>query len=73
MNADQTPVQTQHARLLRSMLTGRYLLFGSAEPDDPLIYVRFPVPNDNVEVGHYDTQIHGPRVQSDDSENVTTA
>ena len=37
-----TPVQTKHARLVRSMLTGRYLLFGSANPKDELYYDAFP-------------------------------
>ena len=43
LNSDGTPVQTKNARLIRSMLTGRYLLFGSAEPDDPLLHHSFPV------------------------------
>ena len=29
-----TPVQTKHCRLMRSVLIGRYLLFGASEPSD---------------------------------------
>ena len=42
VHADMTPVQTRDARLKRSMLTGRYLLFGSAKVDDKLFYQKFP-------------------------------
>ena len=41
-NSNGTPVQTKDARLKRSMLTGRYLLFGSAQPNDELYEVEFP-------------------------------
>ena len=41
-NPDGTLVQTKDARLARSILTGRYLLFGSAKPDDELYVVQFP-------------------------------
>ena len=52
VHPDQTPVETTHARLLRSMLTGRYLLYGSAQPDDPLVHVSFPpVVNDDSRAG----------------------
>ena len=34
--------QTKNARLARSILTRRYLLFGSAKPDDELYVVKFP-------------------------------
>ena len=50
VNKDNTPVQTVRARLLRSMITGKYLLFGSAEPHDPILVSSFPnmsVENDN--------------------------
>ena len=46
--SDGTPVQTKHARLVRSMLTGRYLLFGSANPKDELYYDSFPVIDDGL-------------------------
>ena len=42
VNSDGTPVQTKNARLVRSMLTGRYLLFGSAKPNDELFHADFP-------------------------------
>ena len=42
VNDDGTPVQTRDARLMRSMLTGRYLLFGSAKEDDELFHQKFP-------------------------------
>ena len=42
VHADGTPVQTKDARLMRSMLTGRYLLFGSAKEDDELFHQKFP-------------------------------
>ena len=52
VHSDQTPVETAHARLLRSVLTGRYLLFGSAQPDDPLVRVSFPpIVNDDSGAG----------------------
>ena len=53
VHTDQTLVQTKHARLVRSMLTGRYLLFGSANPKDELYYDSFPVIDDGlVSVNH---------------------
>ena len=53
VHTDGTPVQTKHARLVRSMLTGRYLLFGSASPKDELYYDSFPEIDDGpVGVGY---------------------
>ena len=54
VHPDHTPVQTKNARLMRSMLTGRYLLFGSAEANDELYYADFPEidPNGPAGVGH---------------------
>ena len=48
---DGTPVQTKHARLVRSMLTGRYLLFGAASPKDELYHAEFPEIDTNGLVG----------------------
>ena len=36
------PIQTSKARLKRSLITGKYLLFGSAEENDQLIRSEFP-------------------------------
>ena len=36
------PIQTSKARLKRSLITGKYLLFGSAEEKDQLIRSEFP-------------------------------
>ena len=36
------PIQTSKARLKRSLITGKYLLFGSAEENDQLIQTSFP-------------------------------
>ena len=36
------PIQTSKARLKRSLITGKYLLFGSAEEKDQLITSEFP-------------------------------
>ena len=58
LNPDDTPVQTVRARLLRSMITGKYLLFGSAEPNDPILVSSFPNDSDDSD-------------DSDDSENLT--
>ena len=37
-----TPVQTKHCRLMRSVLTGHYLLFGASEPSDQILEIEFP-------------------------------
>ena len=37
-----TPVQTKHCRLMRSVLTGQYLLFGASEPSDKILEIEFP-------------------------------
>ena len=37
-----TPVQTKHCRLMRSVLTGHYLLFGASEPSDKILEIEFP-------------------------------
>ena len=37
-----TPVQTKHCRLMRSVLTGRYLLFGASEPSIQMLEIEFP-------------------------------
>ena len=36
------PIQTSKARLKRSLITGKYLLFGSAKEKDQLITSEFP-------------------------------
>ena len=36
------PIQTSKARLKRSIITGKYILFGSAEENDQLIQTSFP-------------------------------
>ena len=51
VHSDQTPVQTKDARLMRSMLTGRYLLFGSAKIDDELFYQSFPEIDESAPAG----------------------
>ena len=51
VNPDQPPVQTKDARLMRSMLTGRYLLFGSAKVDDELYYQSFPEIDESAPAG----------------------
>ena len=43
------PLQTKHARLKRSLLTGKYLLFGAAKESDTLIESDFPY-EDNVDI-----------------------
>ena len=40
--AEGFPIQTSKARLKRSLITGKYLLFGSAEENDQLIRSEFP-------------------------------
>ena len=40
--AEGFPIQTAKARLKRSIITGKYILFGSAEENDQLIHPRFP-------------------------------
>ena len=50
-NSNGTPVQTKDARLKHSMLTGRYLLFGSAKPNDELYEVEFPKIDETSPVG----------------------
>ena len=74
VNPDNTPVQTKNARLLRSMLTGRYLLFGSAEPNDPLLYQSFPVVDENGRAGvrHISVQTHNVEDQLDSVEDLVT-
>ena len=42
MTAEGLPIQTSKARLKRSLITGKYLLFGSAEENDQLIRSEFP-------------------------------
>ena len=37
-----TPVQIKHCRLMRSVLTSRYLLFGASEPSDQILEIEFP-------------------------------
>ena len=37
-----TPVQTKHCRLMGSVLTGLYLLFGASEPSDQILEIEFP-------------------------------
>ena len=41
--AEGFPIQTSKARLKRSLITGKYILFGSADKDDKLIHTAFPV------------------------------
>ena len=53
VNEDGSPVQTKHARLVRSMLSGRYLLFGSAEPKDELYHASFPIVDDGLVSNNY--------------------
>ena len=40
--AEGFPIQTARARLKRSMITGKYILFGSADENDQLIHTPFP-------------------------------
>ena len=40
--AEGFPIQTSKARLKRSLITGKYLLFSSAEENDQLIQSSFP-------------------------------
>ena len=40
--AEGFPIQTARARLKRSIITGKYILFGSADENDQLIHTRFP-------------------------------
>ena len=40
-SAEGFPIQTSKARLKRSLITGKYLLFGSAEENDQLIQSSF--------------------------------
>ena len=40
--AEGFPIQTAKARLKRSMITGKYILFGSADDTDQLIHTPFP-------------------------------
>ena len=40
------PVQTAKARLKRSLITGKYILFGSAEENDQLVISKFPCESD---------------------------
>merc|ERR1712089_10551 len=42
MTPEGLPIQTSKARLKRSLITGKYLLFGSAEENDQLIRSEFP-------------------------------
>ena len=42
---DGNVIQTRNRRLKRSYLTGRYLLFGTSNPDDVLIESQFPEVN----------------------------
>ena len=42
VHSNGTPVQTKHCRLMRSVLTGRYLLFGASEPSDKILEIEFP-------------------------------
>ena len=37
-----TAVQTKHCRLMRSVLTGCYLMFGASEPSDQILKIEFP-------------------------------
>ena len=39
---DGFPIRTQNCRVKRSVISGRYLLFGHAEPGDQLVRVDFP-------------------------------
>ena len=43
------PIQTKKARLKRSLLTGKYILFGSSDEGDQLIESEFSC-DDNVDV-----------------------
>ena len=43
------PIQTAKARLKRSLITGKYLLFDSLEEDDQLIRSKFPC-KENVNI-----------------------
>ena len=40
--AEGFPIQTARARLKRSIITGKYILFGSADENDQLIHTPFP-------------------------------
>ena len=40
--AEGFPIQTAKARLKRSIITGKYILFGSADKNDQLIHTTFP-------------------------------
>ena len=40
--AEGFPIQTAKARLKRSIITGKYILFGSADENDQLIHTTFP-------------------------------
>ena len=56
------------------MLTGRYLLFGSAELDDPLLYQSFPIVDENGRAGvrHISVQTQGAEDQLDSVEDILT-
>ena len=49
--AEGFPIQTAKARLKRSLITGKYILFGSAEENDQLVKYEFPCePTVNVQM-----------------------
>ena len=49
--AEGFPIQTAKARLKRSLITGKYILFGSGEENDQLVRSEFPCePTVNVQM-----------------------